>query len=72
MKGIWIGGEEAPVLISLDHLIAVETRIGPPQLGSKGKPVVKGSLVVMTHGVRFEVPETPDEILALLRKLNQP
>lgn len=62
MKAIWVGGEEAPVLLVLDHLVAVETRVSPPELGSRGKPVVQGSLVVMTHGVRFEVPETPDEI----------
>lgn len=63
VKAVWVGGKEAPVLISLDHLIAVETRIGPPELGSLGKPVVKGSTVVMAHGVRFDVPETPVEIL---------
>lgn len=59
MNAIWVGGEEAPVLIAVDHLIAVETRIGPPELGSRGKPVVAGATIVMTHGVRFDVPETP-------------
>lgn len=62
MIAIWVGGEEAPVLIAVDHLIAVETRIGPPELGSAGRPVVKGSTVVMAYGVRFDVPETPREI----------
>lgn len=68
MMAIWVGGEEAPVLIAVDHLIAVETRIGPPELGSLGKPVVKGSTVVMAHGVRFDVPETPGQIYRAIRR----
>lgn len=70
MKGVWVGDEESPVLISVDHLVAVETRTGPPELGSLGRPVVKGSTVVMAHGVRFDVPQKPREIAALLEELN--